>query len=159
MKHTTLEKWLKMVIVGMGVCGLLVYGWGISRITGNICQLYPERSLQHYAWLIFLLITAIPCYVVLIFAWRIANNIGKGSAFSFDNGKAFRWIFRMAATDTVFFFLGNLVFLLCKLSRPEIFLVSLVLMFFGISIAVCAKAMAHLVDNAAELKEENDGTI
>ena len=159
MKHTTLRRWLKIVIIGMGFCGLFVYGWCIPNICNKLCQLYPEYTLQFYAWMLFLLITVIPCYMVLLFAWRIANNIGKGEAFSYDNGKAFRGIFWMAATDALFFFGGNVIFLLCNLSRPIIFLVSLILLFFGIAIAVCAKAMSHLVDNAAAIQEENNGTI
>ncbi len=159
MKHTTLEKWLKIVIIGMGFCGLFVYGWGLPHITVKLCQIHPEYTVQYYAWLIFLLITVIPCYGVLIFAWRIANNIGKGEAFSYDNGKAFRGIFLMATIDTLFFFAGNIIFLICNWNRAEILLVCAVLIFFGIAIAVCAKAMSYLVDNAADLQEENNGTI
>lgn len=132
---------------------------GFPTISSKLCQMYPEYTSQYHIWLVFLLITAIPCYGVLLFAWRIANNIGKGDAFTYSNGKAFRGIFWMAAADTLFFFGGNVLFLLCNFSRPAIFLISLVLVFFGIAIAVCAKAMSHLVDNAAALQEENNGTI
>lgn len=159
MKHSILEKWLKLVIIGMGFCGVFVYGWGFPHICKKLCGLHPELTATFYAWLIFLIITVIPCYGLLIFAWRIADNIGKGEAFSYGNGKAFRGIFWMAASDTVFFLLGNLIFLILKMNRPEILLVSAVLIFFGIAIAVCARAMSYLVDNAADLQEENNGTI
>ena len=159
MNHATLRRWLRLVIIGMGICGLIVYGWVFPAMHSILCQMHPEYTIPYNAWLVFLLITAIPCYGVLLFAWRIANNIGKGDAFTYSNGKAFRGIFWMAAADTLFFFGGNVLFLLCNFSRPAIFLISLVLVFFGIAIAVCAKAMSHLVDNAAALQEENNGTI
>lgn len=159
MQHTTLRRWLRLVIIGMGICGLFVYGWVFPTMSSKLCQMYPEYTSQYHVWLVFLLITAIPCYGVLLFAWRIANNIGKGDAFTYSNGKAFRGIFWLVATDTLFFFGGNVLFLLCNFSRPAIFFVSLVLVFFGIAIAICAKAMSHLVDNAAALQEENNATI
>ena len=107
MQHTTLRRWLRLVIIGMGICGLFVYGWVFPTMSSKLCQIYPEYTSQYHVWLVFLLITAIPCYGVLLFAWRIA----------------------------------------------------LVLVFFGIAIAICAKAMSHLVDNAAALQEENNATI
>ena len=88
MQHTTLRRWLRFVIIGMGICGLFVYGWVFPTISSKLCQMYPEYTSQYHIWLVFLLITAIPCYGVLLFAWRIANNIGKGDAFTYSNGKA-----------------------------------------------------------------------
>ena len=159
MKHATLEKWLKFVIIGMGFCGIFVYGWGLPNIISNLCYMHPEFTTWYYPCFLFLLITAIPCYGVLIYAWRIASNIGKGNAFSYDNGEAFRGISWMAATDTLFFFTGNVIALLFNLNPLEYFLLSLILVFFGIAITLCAKAMAYLVDNAADIQEENNGTI
>ncbi len=159
MKHRTLEKWLKFIIIGMAFCGILVYGWCLPNIGYALCHTYPEFSSWYCPWLIFLLITAIPCYGVLIYAWKIADSIGNGKAFSYDNGKAFRGIGRMAAADTVFFFVVNVIFIFLNLNHPGIFLISIILVFFGIAITVCAKAMSYLVDNAAALQEESNWTI
>lgn len=159
MKHSTLEKWLKFVIVGMGLCGAFVYGWGLPYIGAKLCKAFPEFDSWYYPWLVFLWITAIPCYGVLICGWRVARNIGKGNAFSYENAKAFRGISRMAAADAMFFFAGNVIFWLLGFNHPGFFLASMVLVFFGIAITLCAKAMSHLVGNAADIQEENNGTI
>jgi hypothetical protein len=128
-------------------------------MSGRLCELHPEYCSQFRAWLGFLLLTVIPCFGVLFYAWRIAKNVGEGAAFSFDTGKAFRGIFWMAIADTAFFFVGNVVFLLCGWTMPMIGLISSILVFFGIAIAVCSKALSHFANNAAELQEENIGTI
>ena len=159
MKHTTLGKWLKLVIIGMAFCGLLVYGWGLPHISGQLCNLHPDFDTQFHAWLVFLLLTVIPCFGVLVFAWRIAGNVGKGTAFSYGTGKAFHGIFWMAVSDILFFLAGNILFLICGWTLPVICLISSVLLFFGIAIAVCAKALSHFANDAADLQEENNGTI
>ena len=159
MKLPGLEKWLKFVIIGMGLCGAVVYGWGLPHMGAALRDAFPEFAGWYYPWLVFLWLTALPCYGVLICAWRVAGNIGKGSAFSHDNGKAFRGIFRLAMGDTLFFFVGNMVLWLLGRNHPAIFAGSLILVFFGVAISVCAKALSHLVGSAAELQAENDLTI
>lgn len=159
MKHATLEKWLKFVIIGMAFCGVVVYGWGLPCAAESVSGIAPDFGSLYLFWYIFLLAAMIPCYAVLILAWRIATNIGKGRAFSYANGKAFRGICWMAASDTVFFFAGNVGFLLLNRNYSSLFFFSMIVVFIGIAITVCAKAMSHLVDNAAAMQEENDGTI
>ena len=159
MKHATLGRWLKLVIIGMAFCGLLVYGWGLPHLGKELCGLYPQYSSPIHAWFSFLLLTVLPCYGVLFFAWKIARNVGNGTAFSYGTGKAFHGIFWMAVSDILFFLAGNILFLICGWTLPVICLISSVLLFFGIAIAVCAKALSHFANDAADLQEENNGTI
>ena len=77
MEQKSLAKWLKIILVGVGLCGLIVYfvifpSYGQSLVTG-----YPEFANRFWPWLIFLWVSGIPCYMVLVFGWRIASNIGK----------------------------------------------------------------------------------
>ena len=58
-----------------------------------------------------------------------------------------------------FFFIGNVVLLLLSMSHPGITLCSMIVSFVGISIAVGAAVLSHLVKNAADMKAENDLTI
>ncbi len=159
MKLSKLEKWLKFVIIGMGLCGAVVYGWGLPHMGAALRDGFPEFSHWYYPWLVFLWITALPCYGVLICAWRVAGNIGRGNAFSYDNGKAFRGIFYLTMADTLFFLVGNTVLWLLGRNHPAILAGSLILVFFGVAICVCAKALSHLVGSAADLQEENNLTI
>ena len=159
MEQKTFSKLLKMVVIGVGLCGLFVYFFVLPSYGGDLASRYPEFSYAYWPWLIFLWFTAIPCYAVLVFGWQISTNIGKDRSFSMENSRLLKWVAWMAAGDSAFFFLGNVVLLFCSMSHPGIFLISMVIVFAGVSITIAAAALSHLVQKAAVLQEENDLTI
>lgn len=159
MEQKTLSKWLKFVIIGVGICGLFIYFGILPSYGSGLVDQYPEFSGFYWPWLIFLWITAIPCYAALIFGWRISDNIGRDKSFSQENAKFLEWIAKLAAVDSAYFFLGNIVLLLCSMSHPGITLLSMLIVFAGVAITVAAAALSHLVLKAAELQEESELTI
>lgn len=172
MKQKNLAKWLKCIIIGTGICGLIIYAFVIPMIGQTIAELNLELSgcftdpdsvmksgLYYKPWLYFIWASGIPCYVVLFLAWQIAANIGLNHSFSYKNAGLLKWISIIAAGDATFFFIGNIIMLLLKLNHPVIVLFSLIIVFVGISIAVASAVLSHLVSKAAALQEENDLTI
>lgn len=155
----SLSKQLKAVIIGMAVCGALIYFWAFPTIGHMLVQSYPETQSYYLPWLIFLWISGIPCYLVLCFMWQIAKSIAENKAFSFENSKRFRKISVLAISDTTFFFVGNIILLLMNMNHPSIVLCSMGVVFAGITIAVISKAFAHLANQAAQLQEQSDLTI
>ncbi len=159
MEQKALAKWLKLVVLGVGFCGLAVYlgvipGYGLS-----LRSLYPEFSNRFWLWLIFIWVSGIPCYAALALGWRIAGNIGRDRSFSMENARFLRAVSLLAALDTAYFFLGNLVLLFLNMSHPGVVLLSLLVVFAGAAAAVAAAALSHLVRKAALLQEENDLTV
>ena len=159
MKLTTIEKYLKLIIIGFAICGLLVYAMILPNVGQSLAGNYPEFAHWYYPWLIFLWITVIPCYLVLVSAWKVAGNIGADRSFSYENGKYFKQIALYAGGDSIFFFLGNIGLWLAGYNHPGIMVVSMILVFFGFAITLASKSLAQLVDNAAELQEESEWTI
>jgi len=159
MKQDTLSKWLKGILAGVGVCGLAVYGAVIPMLAEAMVDKYPEFSGCRLPWLILILATAIPCYIALFFAWKIAVNIGEDRSFSVANGKLLKWISVLAAGDAAFFFAGNLIFLLLGMNHPSIALGSLLVEFLGVAVSIASAALSHLMMKAAELQNQSDLTI
>ena len=159
MKQTSLSKWLKIIIIGCSICGLLIYALVMPSIGQTLASENPEISSYFWPWLIFIWVTGIPCYIALFFAWKIAANIGVDKSFSLSNAKLLKWISILAAGDAAFFFLGNIVFLLLNMNHPSIVLLSLIIVFAGVAISVAAAALSHLVMKAADLQEQSDLTI
>ena len=159
MRQKTLSTWLKVILVGVGICGLLVYFLVIPSYGKSLVSFYPEFSYRYYPWLFFLWMTGIPCYVALVLGWKIAVNIGKDRSFSQVNADCLKWISWLSAGDAVFFFIGNLIFLYANLSHPGVALFSLFIVFAGIAVSVVAAALSHLVQKAAALQEQSDLTI
>lgn len=159
MKQKTLARWLKWVLVGVGLCGLALCLWVLPSYGRSLAARYPEFSYCYLPWLLFLWIAAVPCYIDLGLAWRVVRNIEADRSFSLENAGLLQHIAVVAAADAAFFFIMNIVYLLLGMSHPGITLLSFVATFVIVSVAVAAAALSHLVRKAAELQEQNDLTI
>lgn len=160
MKQASLSKWLKFIIMGVGVCGLVIYTLVVPVMGQTIAAAENgEFDYCFWPWLIFIWATGIPCCIVLVFAWKIATNIGLDRSFSLSNAKLLKWISALAVCDSMFFFIGNIVYLFLDMNHPGIVLFSMIVVFIGIAIAVASAALSHLVMKAAMLQEQSDLTI
>ena len=109
MKQKELSFWLKFIVVGIAVCGAIVYAAALPYLTNYLDKQGIMEAGKSLPWLITVWISAIPCYLVLIFAWKIAGNIGNNRSFSRDNAKYLKWICYTTVTDVIFFFIANAV--------------------------------------------------
>lgn len=159
MKQNTLSKWLRVIIAGVGICGIIIYAAVVPMLGSAMVDKFPEFSYCRIPWLVLIWLTAIPCYFALALAWKIAINIGEDRSFSVENARLLKWISVLAAGDSAVFFAGNLVYLLLNMNHPSIVLLSLLIEFFGIAVSVASAALSHLVMKAAELQNESDLTI
>lgn len=159
MKRETISKLLKIMIVGMGICGFIIYLLLFPAISREIVNRYPEFSKCFLSWLVFIWITAIPCYMVLGLMWKITTSVRWGNIFTFINGKRMKKIFFWTVSDTTFFLLGNILLLLLNRSHLSVFILSMGIIFIGYSIAVISIAFAEFLNGAAALQEENALTI
>lgn len=159
MRQKALSNWLKFILIGIGLCGLVMYFLIVPVFGSELVGKYPEFSNCYYPWVIFLWLTAVPCYGVLVFGWKIASNIGIDNSFSSENANALKWISLLAAIDTVFFFAVNVVYLLLGMNHPSIVMCSMIVVFAGVAVTVAAAVLSHLVLKAADLQEQSDLTI
>ncbi len=159
MKQDTLSKWLKLIIIGVGICGIIIYGAVFPILAEAMVGEYPEFSSFQWPWLILIWVTAVPCYITLILAWKIAINIGMDRSFSTANAKLLKWVAVLAAADSAILFAGNLIYLLLSINHPSIVIFSFLIEFFGVAISVASAALSHLVMKAAELQDQSDLTI
>lgn len=159
MKDKSLIRWMRCVIAGITLCGVVIY-FVVFPVAGNsIAELYPELKSWLYPWLMFIWVTSIPCFCVLIFLWKIIKNINSGKMFSLENIKYLRYNSRFAAIDAVLFFAGNIMFLFLNMSHPAVLLLSLFVVFIGVSIAILFEGLSKLGEKAYQLQIETEFTI
>ena len=159
MNQTRLSRSLKAILAGVGVCGLIVYFAILPSIGDSMHASYPEFAAWHWPWMIFLWLTAVPCYAALAMVWKIADHIGRDQSFSAENARLLQRVAWLAAGDTAYFFLGNVVLLFLNMNHPGILLISLLICFAGVAVTVAAVCLSHLVYKAADLQEQSDLTI
>lgn len=157
MKQRTLANWLKVLIIIVGLFGIAVYGFIIPELGKDLAV--GEFESWYYPWLIFLLGTAIPCFIALVFGWFILSNIAADRSFCVENAKHLKAISVLAAVDSVYFFVGNTVYLFLSMSHPGVFILSFMLTMVGVTVSVASAAISHLVLKAAELQDQSDLTI
>lgn len=159
MEQKYLLKWLKWILIGVGVCGIIVYAFIVPMYGLGLRTLYPELSNRFWPWLIFIWGSGIPCFMALYCAWKITANIGKDQSFTEQNASLLKSISILSIGDAGFFFVGNIALLLLNMSHPAVAIASLAVVFVGIAIAVAAAVLSHLVKKAAVLQDESDWTI
>ena len=159
MEQKSLAKWLKLMILVVAVCCLALFILVIPAFGMSLRDGHPEFAYCYRPWLAFLWVSALPVLAALVPGWRVAANIGRDASFSMDNARLLKHIAWLAAGDTVYLFLGNIVLLLLGMNHPGIALLLLIVVFVGAAAAVAAGALSHLVRKAARLQEDSDLTI
>ncbi len=159
MEQKTLSNWLKCILVGLGICGVLIYLVAIPAYGLNLRKLYPEFSGRFWPWLIFILGTGIPCCAVLVLSWKITANIGRDRSFSEENAKFLKWISVLTAADAGYFLAGNILLFFLSMSHPAVVLVSFLIVFACVALSIASAVLSHLVKKAAQLQEQSDWTI
>ena len=161
MKQQHLAKWLKVIVIGMALCGLVIFGLLMPRLVYSILTLDPDwcGGWLIDAWVIFIWIAAIPCYWVLGIVWKIANEIRADRSFTIENSLRVKRIMILALADSAFVFTVNVVFLFMNMNHPGVLIASLFVCFAGVVIAVFAGCVSHLVHKAALLREENEAFV
>ncbi|CDZ24872.1 putative membrane protein [[Clostridium] cellulosi] len=154
-----LSVWLKLAIIGTGVCVTVIYFLAFPLLGQDIIGDYPEFRSWFWPWLIFLWLTAVPCYIAIVSGWKVVKEIVREHSFCIENAKRLKLISILAAADSALVFIGNIILLLLNMNHPGVILVALLIIFVGIDLAVLFAALSHMVMKATKLREENELTI
>lgn len=154
-----IERVLKVIIIGMGIFGALFYAAFLPEFIRDLISRAPDFSGWFWPWMILIWLTAVPCYIVLVLAWRSAVDAGKKNSFTMKNAERLQKTGRLASGDGIFFLIMNLIYWLIGLNHPGILLASCLIFFICIAFAVVVNALAVMVARAAELEEESKFTI
>ena len=153
MDQKKLAIWLKAIVVGCALCGLALFGFILPRFLAYVAEEVPD--LPYGAWRVFMWVLAVPCYAVLVFIWKMANEIDRDNSFSIENANHLRAIALLAGVDSALLLVGNVIFLLLKHSIPTLALVSAFVCFIGLAISVGAACLSHLVHKAAMIPDDD----
>ena len=89
----------------------------------------------------------------------ISNEINKDNSFSKKNIDSLNRIRRYALCECFLYFVGALILLYFNLLHLSILIIILFVIFIAMCISVFTAVLAHLVQKACDLKDENDLTI
>src|SRR3989344_1581496 len=145
---------LKSVIylLGLAALGLCVIIIGVN-VAGNAGMFLPV--------MLVMLIAAIPFFYGLYQGLLLLNYIEKGTAFSELSVKAIKNIKYCAFTISVLYAAGMpfIIYVADKDDAPGAVVIGLVFIFAPLITSVFAAVLEKLLQNALDIKSENDLTI
>ena len=179
-----LSKKLKAVVIVLGILGAMITAgivcyrllapdvfetvYVYSTVEGGGIDYVPDQKLAKtlMGFSVFTVITAGLCYKILWHFWHVCTEIGRDNSFSPENESSFH---KMA--NTAFFIAGLYIVRLAIYGGRSVFYgneiystiilcgVMVVLLVLFVLFGVICEALSRLINNAYEIKAENDLTI
>ena len=155
-KVTTL--FLKTAVLLMGIPVLALCIFLVPEIGNISAKLLPEFTYIKYLVSIVFYLSAIPFYFALYQAFKLLRYIDKNMAFSEISIRALKKITHCAITISTLHVLVLPLFYLFadKDDAPGVIFVGLVVPFASMVIAVFAAVLHRLLQEAIDIKSEND---
>lgn len=106
-------------------------------------------------------LAAIPFYLGLFEAWRLLDHIQTSNAFSEVSVKALKHIkyYAIAISGLYVAFMPFIYTAADKDDAPGVLAIGLVIVFASAVVAVFSAVLQRLIENAIEIKSENDLTV
>ena len=158
-RGTTLFLKIAVILIGIPVLALCIFL--VPEIANFAAELYPDMAYLKYLVLIDLYASAIPFYFALYQAFKLLSYIDKNKAFSELSVKALKNIKYCAITISSLYVVGMpLFYLIAEIDdAPGIIVIGMVIIFASMVIAVFAAVLQRLLQEAIDIKSENDLTV
>ena len=163
MNPRTMSFMVKISTILVAMFGIIIcafwYPFSLSlSITGPVnSPLTFVQKVEFYSQLIFFWIASIPCFVILLYAWRFGNAINRDEVFCIRTVSIINKCIIILFSDLALFVVGNIVF--AVLGWNDFALVYFGIAVVGVIIACILAIAAHYLSRAAALQEEVDCTI
>ncbi|WP_219192136.1 DUF2975 domain-containing protein [Bacillus paralicheniformis] len=158
-RGSTLFLKIAVILIGIPVLALCIFF--VPKIAYFAADLYPDISYLKYLVYIDLYAAAIPFYFALYQAFKLLSYIDHNKAFSKLSVRALKNIKYCAIIISILLAAGMpLFYLIAEMDdAPGIILIGLVLIFASMVIAVFAAVLQRLLQEAIDIKSENDLTV
>jgi hypothetical protein len=157
MKRETLFLKVAVSLIGIPILGLGILG--LPWLANN--PVNPNYAHILYPILICMYVSAIPFYIAWYQVFKILSYIDKNNAFSELSVRALKNIKYCAITiSTLYVVMLPFVYLVAeKDDAPGLIIIGMVPIFASTEIAVFAAVLQKLLENAIDIKSENDLTV
>ncbi|MBT2744256.1 DUF2975 domain-containing protein [Bacillus sp. ISL-77] len=151
---------LKIAVIFIGIPVLAFCIFLVPKFGNFAGELYPGIAYMKSLVLIDIYAAAIPFYFALYQAFKLLSYIDKNQAFSELSVKALKNIKCCAITISGLYVLGLPLFrFIAKKVDPPIGFIAIIIIFASLVIAVFAAILQRLLQEAINIKSENDLTV
>lgn len=151
---------LKVIIFLAGIAVLALCIFLVPHMANFASKLYPNISLMKYLIYIVMYGSAVPFYFALYQAFNLLRYIDENTAFSELSVKALKNIKCCAIIISGLYVLGMPLFrFIANKVDPPIGILGFIIIFASLIIAVFAAILQRLLQEAINIKSENDLTV
>lgn len=153
---------MKAAIVLIALCGaaICVFWFPYASYVGmpSAEEAGTQAFRVMYACeLSFLLLSAIPCYAILLYIWKVSDLVAVGRLFTLGAVECFHKSAIILFADIIFFLTGNAVFFF--LGANDWLWLYIFIDVCGCCVALFFYIISKCLGEGAKLQEESDGTI
>ena len=161
MKKTTMTRLLHAVLIVAAALAGLMFFWWLPTLGSQMALAEPEYAWAYWPCLIWAWIFALPIFAAIYPAWLVFSSISAPEgACTRLNARCLRAIAILAFADAVIFPAGMVILAFMGAGQPGLtVLVTPAVMFVCAAVGIAALVLSHLVDDAAEMKEDQDLTV
>lgn len=159
MMQKKIAKKLVLFTFIVGLVGILFFFWYIPGLIAEMAIMMPEAAWLRWPGTIGIWVIALLCYLALWEFVKICNRIGADNSFSMENACSMKRIGNLAILTGLLILGGDFFLVVIGYLNGAWILASFFSMFIALGIAVLCRALSSLIQNAAEMKAENDLTI
>ncbi|WP_066254391.1 DUF2975 domain-containing protein [Neobacillus drentensis] len=158
-RGSTLFLKIALILIGLPVLALCIFL--VPEIANFAVDLYPDHAYLKYLIFLDLYATAIPFYFAQYQAFTLLHYIDKTKAFSELSIKALKKIKYCAITFSSIYVVGMPIFYLIAEAddAPGIILIGMAIILAGLVVAIFAAVLQKLLQEAIDIKSENDLTV
>jgi len=158
-KSSTIFLQVVIVLIGIGALALILWEPHIEGRNANatLFEIYFKDPFLAYAYT-----ASIAFFVALYQAFRLLGYIGRNDLFSQRSVKALRTIKYCAMTLIAFIVGAEVYFFLAVRGKDDIaggVMMGLLMIFVSVVIATAAAVFERTLQNAVDIKTENDLTV
>jgi Protein of unknown function (DUF2975) len=159
MKQVT-TLFLKLAVIFIGITVLALCIFLVPHMANFAAKLYPNIAPMKYLVFIVMYGAAVPFYFAIYQAFNLLRYIDENTAFSELSVKALKNIKCCAITISGLYVLGLPLFhFIAKKVDPPIGLMGLIIIFASLVIAAFAAILQRILQEAINIKSENDLTV
>jgi hypothetical protein len=156
-KSSTLFLQVVIVLIGIGALGIMLWE---PHIEGRNAHATPFEIYFKDPFLAYAYLTSIPLFVALYQAFKVLGYVGQNKVFSQVAVKSLRTI-KYCATAMIGFVVVGEIFIMLHDSddRAGGVFMGILITFGSIVIATAAAMFERILQNAVDIKSENDLTV
>lgn len=153
----------RIAIIAIGICGLLIcalwYPFSISLTTMGTSNATPtaEQSVRIWVQLVFYWVVSVPCFLILVFTWKVSSALKKEELFSKKIVRLINLEISTLLIDLLVFLIGNIVFILLKWN--DFAIVYFMITIIGLVVVSFFWIALYVIKRGIEMQEEIEGTI